>query len=98
VKIVWPFRIRGHSTLMGSFTLMIISAAAHTSSAVGRICAPTAVYCASSKPAAEAGALLHIHLWPAATSASAPAGTRAMRFSLVLISFGMPIFIKAVEL
>ena len=29
---------------------------------------------------------------PAPTSVSAPAGTRAMRFSLVLISFGTPIF------
>src|SRR4030081_1508527 len=29
---------------------------------------------------------------PAAISVSAPAGTRAMRFSFVLISFGTPIF------
>ena len=41
--MICPFRIRGHSTAIGSLTFMIMSALAQTASAVGRICAPTAV-------------------------------------------------------
>src|SRR5215207_2586487 len=71
---------------------MIISARAHTSS-TGRSCAPTAAYCSSSKPLPRPPPCSTSTVWPACTSASAPAGTRAMRFSLVLISFGTPMII-----
>ena len=37
-----PGRIRGHSTAIGSFTLMIMSACAQTASAVAPIVAPAA--------------------------------------------------------
>ena len=43
VKIVWPFRIIGHSGAIGSFTFMIMSASAHTAAASGAIFAPTSV-------------------------------------------------------
>ncbi len=42
VNTTWSCRIRGHSGSMGSFTFMIISARAHTSSAVSTISAPAA--------------------------------------------------------
>jgi hypothetical protein len=43
VKMVWPFRIIGHSDAIGSYTFMIISESAHTVAASGAIFAPTAV-------------------------------------------------------
>src|SRR5215218_2511602 len=84
--------MRGYSTAIGSFTFMIISARAHTSS-TGRSCAPTDEYCSSSKPLPSPPPCSTSTVWPACTSASAPAGTSAMRFSLVLISFGTPMII-----
>lgn len=47
VKSVWPLRRRWYSSATGSFTLSSRSAAAQTSSAVGRIRAPAARYSAS---------------------------------------------------
>ena len=81
-----------YSTSMGSLTFMIISARAHTSSTSCRV-APTASYCSSVKPLPRPPPRSTITWWPDCTSASAPAGTRAMRFSLVFISFGTPISI-----
>ena len=90
MKITWPLRMRGHSTAMGSFTLMIMSASFQTSSAVLRILAPTATYCSSLKLLPSPAPFSMNTVWPADTSASAPAGTSETRFSFVLISFGMP--------
>ena len=79
---------------MGSFTFMIISASRHTVPASGAIWAPTAVYASSGNPLPTPPFVSIITEWPAATNASAPAGTRAIRFSFVLISFGTPIFMN----
>jgi hypothetical protein len=89
--------MRGYSTAMGSLTFMIISARRQTSSTSSRICAPTAVYWSSVKPLPSPALFSTNTVWPALTRASAPAGTRAMRFSLVLISFGTPISIGLVR-
>ena len=70
---------------------MIISDCFHTSSALARIFAPTAVYASSGKPLPRPPPRSMNTVCPAVTSASAPAGTRAMRFSFVLISLGTPI-------
>jgi hypothetical protein len=94
VKMVCPFSMRGHSTAIGSFTLMIMSAPFHVASAFGAIFAPTAVYCSSVNELPMPAPVSTITSCPAATSASAPAGTSETRFSFVLISFGIPIFIK----
>jgi hypothetical protein len=50
VKMVCPFRIRFHSTSIGSFTFMIMSACFQTASAFGAIDAPAFVYRSSAKP------------------------------------------------
>src|SRR5215218_5148192 len=83
--------MRGYSIAMGSFTFMIISARAHTSSAVSSTVAPATSYCSSVKPLPSPAPRSMKSWWPFWTSASAPAGTRATRFSLVLISRGTPI-------
>src|SRR5690348_4773085 len=92
VKIVWPLRIRGHSGAIGSLTFMMMSAAFHTASASGAMRAPAFTYRSSQKPLPSPAPFSMCTVWPAATSASAPAGTSATRFSLVLISFGTPMF------
>src|SRR5688572_29931855 len=84
--------MRGYSTAIGSFTFMIISARAHTSS-TGRSSAPTDEYCSSSKPLPSPPPCSTSTVWPASTTASAPAGPGAMRSSLVLISFGTPMIL-----
>src|SRR5262245_56447340 len=84
--------MRGHSTLIGSFTFMIISLSRHTVSASGAIVAPTATKSSSANPLPRPAPVSMSTEWPAPTKVSAPAGTRAMRFSFVLISFGTPIF------
>src|SRR5512134_3963978 len=89
----WPCFIRGHSTAIGSFTLKIISALAHTSSAVGRIVAPAATYAESGNPLPSPAPCSTCTVCPCPTSDSTPAGTSATRFSLVLISFGTPMII-----
>ncbi len=82
--------MRGHSTSIGSFTFMIISARCHTSSAVARICAPAATYVSSANPLPMPAPCSSSTVCPWLTSASAPAGASATRFSFVLISFGTP--------
>src|SRR3954471_9750296 len=86
--------MRGHSGLIGSFTFMIMSASRQTASASAPIFAPTDVYAESGNPLPSPAPFSIMTLCPAPTSASAPAGTSATRFSLVLISFGTPIFIE----
>ena len=44
MKSVWSLRRRWYSSAIGSLTFSSRSAAAQTSSAVGRICAPAATY------------------------------------------------------
>src|SRR5687768_9637202 len=75
-----------------------MSARAQTSSAVARIVPPAATYAWSVKPL-PTPAPSSTNTWcPAATSASVPAGTSATRFSLVLISLGTPISMRAFSL
>src|ERR1043166_4570994 len=85
----------GHSRSIGSFTFMIISLSRHVVAASGAILAPTAVNASSGNPLPRPAPVSINTECPAPTSDSAPAGTRAMRFSLVLISLGTPIFIVA---
>src|SRR5688572_24401646 len=80
----------GHSCAIGSFTFMIMSARFQTSAAVSTICAPKLVYRLSSKPLPAPAFFSTSTVCPALTSASAPPGTSAMRFSFVLISLGTP--------
>src|SRR5687768_10839085 len=89
--MVCPFRMCGHSRSMGSFTFMIMSADFHTDAASGRIVAPACSYSASGKPLPSPAPVSMRTLCPASASTRAPAGTRATRFSFVLISFGTPI-------
>ena len=87
--------MRGHSTAIGSFTFMIISACCpHLVGAWAGSWRPTAVYASSGKPLPSPPPCSTNTVCPAPTSASAPAGTRAMRFSLVLISFGTPMIME----
>ena len=83
----------GHSRSIGSFTFMIMSAVAPHGRGVGRDrrADGRVVLVAESRCPSPAPVSMSTE-WPAATSASAPAGTSAMRFSFVLISFGTPIF------
>src|SRR6185312_10888329 len=90
VKIVCPFRIRFHSTSIGSFTFIIMSACFQTESASGAIDAPAFTYRSSAKPLPSPADFSTSTVWPLATRDSAPAGTSATRFSFVLISFGTP--------
>src|SRR5204862_8250851 len=80
----------GHSGSIGSFTFRIISAFAHTASAEGTICAPTARYASSLNPEPSPAPCSTSTVWLSLASDSAPAGTSATRFSAVLISFGTP--------
>src|SRR3989338_145393 len=93
--MTWPGRMRGHSGSIGSFTFTIRSALAQTVAASGAICAPAARYSASPKPLPCPAPVSTMTAWPSAASVAAPEGTSATRFSLVLISFGMPIFMCA---
>src|SRR5678816_3236303 len=93
VKTNWPERMCCHSRSIGSFTFMIISLSRQTAAASGAILAPTAVNTSSEKPLPNPAPVSTRTECPAAISASAPAGTSAIRFSFVLISFGTPIFI-----
>src|SRR5690242_15417685 len=91
VKIVCPRFMRGHSTLIGSFTLRIMSASFHVASASGAIVPPAFTYSSSGKPLPSPAPFSIRTVCPSATNASQPAGTSATRFSFVLISFGTPI-------
>src|SRR5512135_2506332 len=85
--------MRFHSGSIGSFTLRIISALAHTSSTEPAMVAPTARYASSAKPEPNPAPCSTSTVCPSPTSASAPAGTSATRYSAVLISFGTPTII-----
>ena len=60
---------------------------------VARIVAPAAVYSASEKPLPSPAVRCTRTSWPCLTSSATPAGVRATRFSLFLISLGTPIII-----
>ena len=64
VKIVCPFSMRGHSTLIGSFTFRIMSAPFHVASASGAIFAARLHIEIVGKAAALARALLDEHRVP----------------------------------
>jgi len=93
VKTTWPSRIFGHSVRMGSFTFMILSARAHTSSGVSTISAPAFSLKSSVEPLPSPALVSMIRSCPAFFSISAPAGVRATRSSSGLISFGTPMSI-----
>src|SRR5450759_2199257 len=92
--MVWPGLMRFHSGSIGSFTFTTRLDAAQTASASCAICAPATRYRASLNPLPRPAPVSTMTVCPADTKASAPAGTSETRFSLVLISFGMPIFIS----
>src|SRR5687767_9101734 len=77
---------------------MIMSARFHTSAAVSAICAPKRVYVSSSNPLPAPAFFSISTVCPACFNASAPPGTSATRFSLVLISFGTPMIMSPLRL
>src|SRR5689334_12428250 len=90
VNTTWPLRMQGHSGSIGSLTLTIISAFAQTSPALGTSVPPVSRYASSPKPEPRPAPCSTNTVCPSPTSDSTPAGTRATRFSAVLISFGTP--------
>src|SRR5881628_174545 len=84
-----------HSGSIGSFTLITISALAHTSAGFGTSVAPAARYASSANPEPRPAPCSTSTLCPSPTSDSAPAGTSATRCSAVLISFGTPTIMLA---
>src|SRR4051794_39637945 len=85
--------MRAYSGSTGSFTFTIISAFAHTSSAVSRIVPPARSKSTSGMPLPSPAERSTNTVCPALTSALTPAGTRPTRYSLFLISFGTPTII-----
>src|SRR5256885_6094658 len=85
--------MHGHSGSIGSFTFTTISALAHTSAPLGTSVAPTARYVSSTNPEPIPAPCSTSTECPSPTSDSTPAGTRATRFSAVLISLGTPTII-----
>src|SRR6266480_7839075 len=82
--------MHGHSGSIGSFTFTTISALAHTSAALATSVAPTARYVSSANPEPIPAPCSTSTECPSPTNDSTPAGTRATRFSAVLISLGTP--------
>src|SRR5436305_13450387 len=82
--------MRGYSGSIGSLTLTIISASAHTSSAEGMMVAPARSYRESSKPEPSPALRSTIQRCPASVSARTPAGVSPTRYSLSLISLRSP--------
>src|SRR5437764_7825510 len=82
--------MRGYSGSIGSLTLTIISASAHTSSAEGMIVAPASSYRESSKPEPSPALRSTTTLCPASASARGRAGVKPTRYSLSFISLGSP--------
>src|SRR5574344_185754 len=88
-----PFFTRAYSGSIGSFTLTIISASAYTSPMVGKIFAPTSSYSLSGNPLFSPAECCTNTVCPCFISSATPAGVIPTRFSLSLISIGIPIFI-----
>ena len=82
--------MRLYSGSMGSLTFSSRSASAHTSSAVSMIFAPAAVKSASWIADPSPAPFWISTSWPRCTSSLTPAGVMATRYSLFLISVGMP--------
>src|SRR4051794_5108076 len=85
--------MRGYSSAIGSLTLKIISARFQTSSAVGTISAPAALYVSSAMPLPRPAPCCTRTLWPRAVSVRAPAGIMPTRYSRVFTSVGTPTII-----
>ena len=90
MKSVWPLRMRPYSASMGSLTLSSRSASAHTSSAVSTICAPAALKSLSEIAEPSPAPAWMSTSWPRRVSSATPAGVMATRYSLFLISVGIP--------
>src|SRR5580693_6525032 len=78
------------STGCGSFTFTIMSAVANTSSASGRILAPTRVYMSSNNPMPSPAFVCTNTSCPRAVSSRTALGVMPTRYSWFLISLGTP--------
>src|ERR1700733_8839207 len=84
--------MRWYSSAIGSLTLRIRSPSAHTSSAVGRIFAPAVMKSSSGMDEPSPALASMTTSWLLRTSSCTPAGVIATRYSLSLISRGIPTF------
>src|SRR6202453_597520 len=84
--------MRWYSGSIGSLTLRIMSPSAHTSSAVGRIFAPAVMKSSSGMDEPSPALASMTTSWLLRTSSCTPAGVIATRYSLSLISRGIPTF------
>ena len=82
--------MRPYSGSIGSFTFSSRSAASQTSSAVSTIFAPAAVKSGSWIADPSPAPFWISTSWPRCTSSLTPAGVIATRYSLFLISVGIP--------